>query len=96
MSIVNGAQTTGAIGALDSAPGDSALVPIGFVSTADNELIQEIVKYNNSQNQITASDFRSTDPVQKRLKKEINEIPGADYDGGRWAEAAMRYGVGQI
>lgn len=83
LSIVNGAQTTGAIGALTSRPKSTARIPIRFVRTDDPELIQEIVRYNNSQNQITASDFRSTDRTQKRLKGEISQIPSAEYDGGR-------------
>lgn len=83
ISIVNGAQTTGAIGGLDVAPNELAFIPIRFVETRDNELIQNIVRYNNSQNQVTASDFRSTDSIQKRLKSEIAELPSATYDGGR-------------
>ncbi len=83
MSIVNGAQTTGAIGSLVKPPTDSAFVSVRFISTSDNTLIQDIVRYNNSQNEVTASDFRSTDSVQKRLKKEIALIPDAVYEGGR-------------
>ncbi len=83
LSIVNGAQTTGALGGLDFVPAESALVPIRFVASADNDLIQNIVRYNNSQNQITASDFRSTDQIQIRLKKEFSFIQNSDYSGGR-------------
>lgn len=83
LSIVNGAQTTGSIGGLEEPPDPKALIPIRFVETNDRELIQNIVRYNNSQNQITASDFRSTDSIQKRLKIEISNIPSASYDGGR-------------
>jgi hypothetical protein len=35
LSIVNGAQTTGAIGTLKTAPDDAALVPVRFVKTSD-------------------------------------------------------------
>lgn len=83
LSIVNGAQTTGAIGALSKRPSETALIPTRFVRTDNADLIQEIVRYNNSQNQITASDFRSTDRIQKRLKDEISKIPLAEYEGGR-------------
>lgn len=83
MSIVNGAQTTGAIGGLKHAPDDTAFVSVRFISTSNNSLIQDIVRYNNSQNEVTASDFRSTDSVQKRLKKEIALLPEAFYEGGR-------------
>ncbi len=82
-SIVNGAQTTGAIGSLNKAPNVSALVPVRFIKTADRSVIYDIIRYNNSQNKVTAPDFRSTDRVQKRLKEEITKIPGAEYEGGR-------------
>lgn len=83
MSIVNGAQTTGAIGTGSHAPSSNVRVPARFVKTSDRELIHNIVHYNNSQNKITASDFRSTDRIQRRLKEEFKKIPSAEYEGGR-------------
>ena len=82
-SIVNGAQTTGAIGSLTKPPGPDAMVPARFVQTANTELIYDIIQYNNSQNKVTASDFRSTDRIQKRLREEVSQIPNAKYEGGR-------------
>lgn len=82
-SIVNGAQTTGALGSLNKAPDANVLVPARFVSTSDTELVYSIIQYNNSQNKVTASDFRSTDRTQKRLRSEVSEIPNAKYEGGR-------------
>ena len=83
LSIVNGAQTTGAIGSLRKLPDDAARVPVRFVKTLDAVVISNIIQYNNSQNKITASDFRSTDQVQKRLSSEVQAIPLAVYQGGR-------------
>lgn len=83
LSVVNGAQTTGAIGTLKTAPSQSALVPVRFVKTSDARIVQDIVQYNNSQNKVTASDFRSTDRIQKRLREEMAQIPEAEYQGGR-------------
>lgn len=83
VSIVNGAQTTGALGSLPKAPDKKVLVPARFVATSDNELVYNIIQYNNSQNKVTASDFRSTDRIQKRLREEIERIPSAKYEGGR-------------
>ncbi len=54
ISIVNGAQTTGAIGSLARAPDPKALVPARFVHTSKPELIYDIIQYNNSQNKVTA------------------------------------------
>lgn len=82
-SIVNGAQTTGALGSLAKAPDQKVLVPARFVATSDSELVYNIIQYNNSQNKVTASDFRSTDRIQKRLRDEIEKIPNAKYEGGR-------------
>ena len=83
ISIVNGAQTTGAIGSLKKAPDDNARVPARFVQTSNAELIYNIIQFNNSQNKVTASDFRSTDRFQKRLRTEVEAIPNAKYEGGR-------------
>lgn len=85
LAIVNGAQTTGAIGSMDEKPADNAMVPIRFVSVnnGDRDLVRDIVRYNNSQNQVTAADFRSTDAIQKRLRQEVAKIKDAEYEGGR-------------
>ena len=83
IAIVNGAQTTGAIGNLDDMPSDDLQVSARFFKTNDQALIEQIIRYTNSQNAVEASDFRSTDSVQKRLKAEFDEISSADYDGGR-------------
>jgi len=83
MSIVNGAQTTGAVAGLVNAPPITAKVPVRFVQTSDSDIVYDIIRYNNSQNKIAASDFRSTDPIQRRLKDDMAKIPGAEYEGGR-------------
>jgi hypothetical protein len=83
LGIVNGAQTTGAIGTLGRAPDNSARVQIRFVQCTNLDTIRDIIKYNNSQNKLQAADFRSNDRVQKRLCDEFKKIPGATYLGGR-------------
>lgn len=83
LSIVNGAQTTGAIGSLARSPHKSVLVPVRIVKTTDSETIFNIIQYNNSQNKIAAADFRSRDRLQKRLRTEFERIPEAQYQGGR-------------
>ena len=82
-SIVNGAQTTGALGSLDKSPDATAMVPARFVQTSSSDVVYDIIQYNNSQNKVTASDFRSTDRFQKRLREEVAAIPSAKYEGGR-------------
>ncbi|MVA80716.1 hypothetical protein GOZ89_14920 [Agrobacterium vitis] len=83
LSIVNGAQTTGTIGTSKELPPEDAFVLVRFISTTNEDLIADVVRYNNSQNSVTASDFRSTDPIQRRLVSEMQNIPDAEYDGGR-------------
>jgi len=83
LSIVNGAQTTGAVASLDKAPDKSAFVPVRVVTTKDADTILNIIQFNNSQNKIAAADFRSRDRIQKRLRTEFGRIPEAEYQGGR-------------
>jgi hypothetical protein len=83
LSIVNGAQTTGALGSLKKSPDINVFVPVRFIQTTDSEIIHNIIQFNNSQNKVTASDFRSTDRIQKRLRDQIRQIPDAEYEGGR-------------
>ena len=57
---MNGAQTTGAIAnAVATGETTEALVPMRVVAVQDDDSVGDIVRYNNSQNQATASDFRS-------------------------------------
>ncbi|EGQ8155286.1 AIPR family protein [Vibrio alginolyticus] len=85
LSIVNGAQTTGAIGSLKRYPDPAAMVQARFIAVdgSSESLIENIIRYNNSQNKVEAADFRSTDRIQKRLKEEFNALPDAEYEGGR-------------
>lgn len=83
LSVVNGAQTTGALGTLDNQPSSNAMVPARFVMCDDRQTITDIIRYNNSQNSIKAADFRSNDSIQQRLREEFQSIPGATYSGGR-------------
>lgn len=84
--IVNGGQTTGAIGTLndaDSAGLHDAWVQIRFIKSARSNTLQDVVKYNNTQNKIHPSDFRSTDAIQRRLREEFEDVPDAEYRGAR-------------
>jgi len=72
ISILNGAQTTGAVGNLQKIPKKTALVQVRFVECIKEKTVVKIKRYNNSQNKIEAPDFRSNDLIQNRLKKEFN------------------------
>jgi hypothetical protein len=105
IAIVNGAQTTGALGSLDNVDLKNAHVPARFVKCSDQATIRNIIRFNNSQNKIEAADFRSNDPIQSRLRSEFTSIPDVEYFGGRRGgdDDAMRrsrntissYSVGQ-
>jgi len=82
-SIVNGAQTTGSIGSLASPPAKEAFLPARFVKCDAQDVISNVVRFNNSQNKITAADFRSNDRIQERLRSEFLSIPNTLYTGGR-------------
>jgi hypothetical protein len=81
ITIVNGAQTTGSVGSLDKPK--SGHVPARFVKCSDTDVIRDIIRFNNSQNKVEATDFRSNDVVQERLRREFAELPDILYLGGR-------------
>jgi|SRR6476661_493377 len=83
ISIVNGAQTTGALGSLDTSPDPTGYVQARFVKCNNNITIRKIIEYNNRQNVVEASDFRSNDSIQRRLREEFKNITDTTYYGGR-------------
>jgi len=78
-AIVNGAQTTGAIGNLDESPEGSAMVQVRFITCGNQDTLRYIVKYNNTQNVMVGPDSKSNDPIQRRLIREFESIPGITY-----------------
>lgn len=84
ISIINGAQTTGAIGNLSQKPDHKLQIHARFIKCLNRNIINYIVRFNNSQNRMIPSDFRSTDPIQKKLIQEFIEYPHEIiYSGGR-------------
>jgi len=83
ISIVNGAQTTGAIGNLPSSPSNKIRVQARFIVCSNPPTIKSVIRYNNNQNKVEAPDFRSNDSIQSRLVIEFGSIPDAEYLGGR-------------
>ncbi|MCE7580974.1 AIPR family protein [Vibrio fluvialis] len=83
ISIVNGAQTTGSLGSLDTGIDLSEIeVGVRFIKCENKEKIESITRYNNSQNKVLQSDFRANDSIQKRLREEFKQLSSAEYDGG--------------
>lgn len=78
VSVVNGAQTTGAIHAVGPEPAKNVSVLGRIIVVDDEKMIPVIVAGNNTQNSIVAWDRRSNDPVQLRIKQEL-EAKGVEY-----------------
>ncbi len=80
MSIINGAQTTGSLGAIPiSVDLSETSILARVIECSDPETINSIVKYNNTQNKITAWDSFSNDPIQMQLQEEFKQL-GHDYN----------------
>ena len=72
ISIINGAQTTGSIGSLDfkiDLRGVQILTRI--IECGNSDVVNEIVKYNNTQNKITSWDKFGNDPNQQDIEKKF-------------------------
>ncbi len=76
VSIINGAQTTGAIGNVDLAKCDikNLRVLCRAIVCRNPDKIGSIVRFNNTQNEITTWDQYSGDPEQLRIQKEFEEL----------------------
>lgn len=83
IAIVNGAQTTGALARVPVKQLGEVKVLARFVKSADPQIIDDIIRFNNSQNPIQPSDFRSRDPHQGRLRSEFQRLPDVTYLGAR-------------
>lgn len=95
MSIINGAQTTGSLGSIDSSqhPLSNLRVLCRLIECSDPTIIGDIVKYNNTQNEITTWDQYSNSPEQRRIQQEFSEL-GHDYSLKRGYEASnSRLGI---
>lgn len=76
ISIINGAQTTGSIGSVDLKKNDLKDVRVlcRVIECTDPDTINDIVKYNNTQNEIMTWDQYSNDPDQNRIAAEFAEL----------------------
>jgi hypothetical protein len=76
VSVINGAQTTGSIGSVDISRYDMKNVRVlcRIIRCTDPDTISEIVKYNNTQNEITTWDQYSNDAEQNRLFEEFGQL----------------------
>jgi AIPR protein len=73
VSVVNGAQTTGAIHAAGSAHAKNVAVFARVITVDSDDMIPMIVAGNNTQNSIVAWDRRSNNGVQIRIREEFDK-----------------------
>ncbi|WP_157836392.1 MULTISPECIES: AIPR family protein [unclassified Xanthomonas] len=79
ISIINGAQTTGSLGHVGQETELSNVwVMCRVVVCKSPDLVEEIVKYNNTQNKITTWDQYANDETQSSLRTQFKNI-GFDY-----------------
>lgn len=84
VSIVNGAQTVGCIGAIAASEPDSlanARVNVRLISLAScpDEFSTELTRAANTQNRIERRDFAALDPEQERLRRDLSLDLGKSY-----------------
>lgn len=75
-SIINGAQTTGSLSQIDPQKHDLSKIKVlaRLVACKDSETVRNIVRYNNTQNEITTWDQYSNTETQKRLADEFSAL----------------------
>ena len=71
VSVINGAQTTGVIGHSKADQAAKIRVPCRIVACNDESIVRDIITFNNAQNAIKSSDFRSRDQIQVRLAADF-------------------------
>jgi len=74
ISIINGAQTSGALGSVPDDKVDDALVLIRLVQCKNADLIDNIILYNNTQNAIKPEDIRSKDGRQCTIHDQFKRF----------------------
>ena len=71
--IINGAQTVGALSKAD--PNDDLYVQFRLIKSdntkSDTGINREIIQFNNTQNPVRLSDFKSNDPIQTWLESQF-------------------------
>lgn len=88
VSIINGAQTTGSLGSIDPHVDlDKVNVMCRVVVCKNPDKIDDIVKYNNTQNKITTWDQYANDELQIIIRTQFSEF-GYEYSMKRGFDSA--------
>jgi hypothetical protein len=74
LAVINGAQTLGSLkDASASGSVDDVMLLVRVVESRDEGLIQQIIRYNNTQNPIKPWELRVLDPVQEQIARDFRE-----------------------
>ena len=98
VSIINGAQTSGTIGSVGlSGTSVSGVRLLGrVIESSDQETIDKIVRFNNTQNQITTWDRFANDSDQSRIAEEFSDL-GFSYNRKRgFSQSGDQIGIEQV
>ena len=80
LAVINGAQTLGSLQtAAKSGPVTAVRVFIRVIESSDQNLVEDIIRYNNTQNPIKPWELRVLDPVQERIAREFSQQFGITY-----------------
>jgi len=80
LAVINGAQTLGSLSdASKEVPIDDVRVLVRVVESDNEDLVQQIIRYNNTQNPIKPWELRVLDPVQKRIETDFKEKLSVTY-----------------
>jgi hypothetical protein len=75
--IINGAQTVGALARAE--PNEDLFLIFRLTATEETssgQFTENIIRYNNTQNSIRISDFKSNDPIQQFLQSNLSGYSG--------------------
>jgi AIPR protein len=74
-SVVNGCQTTVSVATSDDDAAARVTIPLRFIAATDTRVVDNIIRFTNSQTPIRHWDITSRDKTQKRLKAEFAKTP---------------------
>lgn len=87
LAVINGAQTLGSLAqAAQSGSVKDVKVLVRVVQSDDEQLVQQIIRYNNTQNPIKPWELRVLDPVQNRIKGDFADKLSITYQFRRGIE----------
>lgn len=87
LAVINGAQTLGSLAeAAQSGSVKDVKVLVRVVQSDDEQLVPQIIRYNNTQNPIKPWELRVLDPVQKRIERDFADKLSITYQFRRGLE----------